>query len=155
MTGRFMAGIALAGALAGCNTVVVSSPGSLAGIEVNGAPNPASRVLMVSNEGYFLFHCLPLVTGSMEWSPNEKKLYNDIELFTDHMKADRMLDAMRRYADSMDCDLVDIVVNDKNTCPVGFLDVQDWANTLIAYRSTTYSGVLCPRARKAEGSIRK
>ena len=155
MTGRLMAGIALAGALAGCNTVVVSSPGSLSGIKVHGAPNPADRVIMVANDGYFLFHCLPLVTGSMEWSPKDKALCNDMEFFTDHMKADKMLDAMRRYADSLNCDLVDIVVNDKNECPIGFLDFSDMANTVIAYRSTTYSGVLCPRAKTAEGSIRK
>ena len=155
MTGRLMAGIALAGALAGCNTVVVSSPGSLSGIEVNGAPNPADRVLMVANDGYFLFHCLPLVTGSMEWSPSERKLRNDMEFFTNHMTGEKMLDAMRRYADSLNCDLVDIVVNDKNECPIGFLDITDIANTVIAYRSTTYSGVLCPRAKTAEGSIRK
>ena len=67
----------------------------------------------------------------------------------------KMLDAMRRYADSLNCDLVDIVVNDKNECPIGFLDITDIANTIIAYRSTTYSGVLCPRAKTAEGSIRK
>ena len=155
MTGRLMAGIVLAGAWAGCNTVVVSSPGSLGGIKVNGAPNPADRVVMVANDGYFLFHCLPLVTGSMEWSPSERKLRNDMEFFTNHMTGEKMLDAMRRYADSMDCDLVDIVVNDKNVCPVGFLDITDIANTIIAYRSTTYSGVLCPRAKTAEGSIRK
>ena len=150
-----MAGIALAGALAGCNTVVVCSPGSLSGIEVNGAPNPADRVVMVANDGYFLFHCLPLVTGSMEWSPSEKALRNDMEFFSNHMTGEKMLDAMRRYADSLNCDLVDIVVNDKNECPIGFLDITDIANTIIAYRSTTYSGVLCPRAKTAEGSIRK
>ena len=124
-------------------------------IVMNGAPNPADRVVMVANDGYFLFHCLPLVTGSMEWSPSERKLRNDMEFFTNHMTGEKMLDAMRRYADSLNCDLVDIVVNDKNECPIGFLDITDIANTIIAYRSTTYSGVLCPRAKTAEGSIRK
>ena len=155
MTGKLMAGIALAGVLAGCNTVVVSSPGTLRGVEVNGARNPADRVLMVSNEGYFLFHCIPLVTGSTEWSPSEKKLRNDVEFFSNRMTGEKMLAAMTRYADSMNCDLVDIVVIDKNSYPIGLFDLQGWANTILADRSITYSGVLCPRGGAVKGGNRK
>ena len=145
MMKRLFAGLALAALAAGCNTVVISSPGTLRGIDVNGAGGRADRVISISNEGYFLFHCLPIVTGSTDWVPAEKRISGGSELFENHMTGDRMTDAMFRYAASLDCDLVDIVVNDKNECPLGLLGIQDWFNTVIAYRSITYSGVLCPR----------
>ena len=80
----------------------------------------------------------------------EKRISGGSEFFENHMTGDRMTDAMFRYAASLDCDLVDIVVNDKNECPLGVLDVTDWFSTLIAYRSITYSGVLCPRSRSGK-----
>ena len=152
---RLIAGFALAVLAAGCNTVVISSPGTLRGIDVNGACGRADRVISISNEGYFLFHCLPIFTGSTDWVPAEKRISGGVELFENHMTGDRMTDAMFRYAASLDCDLVDIVVNDKNECPLGVLDVTDWFSTLIAYRSITYSGVLCPRSRSGKEAVGK
>ena len=152
---RLFAGLALAAVAAGCNTVVISSPGTLSGVDVNGAGGRADRVISISNEGYFLFHCLPIVTGSTDWIPAEKRISGGAELFENHMTGDRMTDAMFRYAASLNCDLVDIVVNDKNECPLGVLDVTDWFSTLIAYRSITYSGVLCPRSRSGKEAVGK
>ena len=152
---RLFAGIALAALAAGCNTVVISSPGTLRGIDVNGAGGRADRVISISNEGYFLFHCLPIVTGSVEWMPAEKRISGGSEFFSNQLAGDKMMDAMCRYADSMDCDLVDIVVIDKNECPLGVLGIQDWICTLIAYRDITYSGVLCPRNRSGKEAVGK
>jgi len=152
---RLFAGLALAALAAGCNSVIVSSPGSLRGVDVNGANGRADRVISISNEGYFLFHCLPLATGSTDWMPTERRISGGTELFANHMTGDKMTDAMFRYAASLDCDLVDIVVNDKNECPLGVLAVSDWFGTLIAYRSITYSGVLCPRSRSGKEAVGK
>lgn len=154
MKGLF-AGLALAVVAAGCNTVVISSPGTLRGVDVNGAGGRADRVISISNEGYFLFHCLPLVTGSTDWVPEEKRMSGGSEFFENNLAGDRMMRAMCRYADSLDCDLVDIVVNDKNECPLGVLDVTDWFNTVIAYKAITYSGVLCPRGQAGKGAVGK
>ena len=155
MMNKLLAGLALAVSTAGCASVIVSSPGTLAGVDVNGAGGRADRVLMVSNEGYFLFHCLPLVSGDLTWVPAERTINSGSEFFKNHLTGDAMMGTMCRYADSMDCDLVDIVVNDKNECPLGLFSLQEWVNTVIAYRSITYSGVLCPRKHAAKGGVRK
>lgn len=147
--------LAAAAMVAGCSTVTMSSPGTLSGVDVKGAGGRADRVISISNEGYFLFHCIPLVTGSTEWSPSEKKLRNDVEFFSNQMTGEKMLAAMTRYAESMNCDLVDIVVIDKNSYPIGLFDLQGWANTILADRSITYSGVLCPRGGAVKGGTRK
>ena len=152
---RLFAGLALAALAAGCNSVVISSPGTLRGVDVNGAGGRADRVISISNEGYFLFHCLPIVTGSADWVPSEKRISSESDFFSNNLTGDRMMDAMCRYAASMDCDLVDIVVNDKNECPLGVMDVTDWFSTLIAYRAITYTGVLCPRSRPGKEVVGK
>ena len=152
---KLFAGIALAALAAGCNTVVISSPGTLRGIDVNGAGGRADRVIAISNEGYFLFHCLPIVSGSVEWVPSERRVSEGSEFFSNQLAGDKMMDAMCRYADSMNCDLVDIVVIDKNECPLGVLSIQEWISTLIAYRDITYSGVLCPRNRSGKEAVGK
>ena len=152
---RLFAGLALAALAAGCSSVVISSPGTLRGVDVNGAGGRADRVISISNEGYYLFHFIPLVSGSTFWNHKEKCMSNAPELFSNHLAGDKMMGAMCRYADSMDCDLVDLVVNDKNECPFGVLGVTDWFATVIAYRSITYSGVLCPRRRPGKEGARK
>jgi len=152
---RLFAGIALAAMATGCSTVVVSSPGTLRGIDVNGAGGRADRVISISNEGYYLFHFLPIATGCVEWMPAEKRIGEGFEFFSNQLSGDKMMDAMCRYADSMDCDVVDIVVNDKNECPLGVLGIQDWISTVIAYRDIVYSGVLCPRKRSGREAVGK
>ena len=152
---RLFAGLALAALATGCSTVVVSSPGTLRGIDVNGAGGRADRVISISNEGYYLFHFLPIVTGSVEWMPSEKRIGEGFEFFSNHLAGDKMMDAMCRYANSMDCDVVDIVVNDKNECPLGLTGIIDWFNTVVAYRAITYSGVLCPRGKSGKEAVGK
>ncbi|MBR3222812.1 MAG: hypothetical protein IKF72_11365 [Kiritimatiellae bacterium] len=150
-----LAALALAAA-SGCATVHISSPGTLAGVDVKGAGGRADRAIMVSNGGIYLFHCIPMVSGCMEWVPGANGVDGGAELFTDNLAGKKMMAALCRYADSRGCDLVDIVINDKNECKVGFFDLTDWASTLLAYRSITYSGVLCPRAeRNAKGKVEK
>ena len=143
-------------AASGCATVRISSPDTLAGVDVKGAGGRANRAIMVSNGGIYLFHCMPIVSGSMEWVSGANGVRGGAELFSDNLAGEKMMAALCRYADSLGCDLVDIVVNDKNECNVGFFDITDWANTLLAYRSITYSGVLCPRAEQiAKGGPEK
>lgn len=154
-TRTIFAALALVAA-AGCASVQISSPGTLAGVDVKGAGGRANRAIMLSNGGIYLFHCIPMVSGSTKWVPGANGINGGAELFSDNLAGEKMMAALCRYADSRGCDLVDIVINDKNECKVGFFDLTDWASTLLAYRSITYSGVLCPRAEQiAKGEVEK
>lgn len=154
-TRTIFAALALVAA-SGCATVHISSPGTLAGVDVKGAGGRANRAIMVSNGGIYLFHCIPIVSGSMKWVPGANGVDGGADFFSDNLAGEKMMAALCRYADSRGCDLVDIVVNDKNTCNVGFFDITDWVNTVLPYRSITYSGVLCPRAEQiAKGEVEK
>lgn len=128
--------------LSGCSTVIISSPGTLSGVDVKGANGKADRVIMVANEGYYLFQGLPLVAGDVTWDCEEKEISGGIKLFSHQLSGDRMLEAISRYAEKENCDLVDVVVNNKCECNVNLFSLGDIFRTIVGYNAITYSGVL-------------
>ena len=137
--------VAAAVLVGGCTTVEISQPGSLKGLDVKGAGGKADRAIMLGNEGYFLFHCIPLVCGDVTWDAKKGGIVDEISFFSDELKGDRMAVAMFHYAESQNCDLVDLVINNKCESKIGLFGLMDWFNTLVAYQGVTYSGVLRPR----------
>lgn len=131
--------------LGGCSTVAISSKGSLNGVDVKGAAGKADQAIMVANEGYYLFQCWPLVSGSTEWDSRRREIRDDISFFSNEIVGDKMINAMFNYANSRDCDLTDIVINNRCTCNIGLFGLLDWFNTIVGYQAVTYSGVLRPR----------
>lgn len=135
-------GITAAALLSGCCTVLISSPGTLAGVDVKGADGKADRVIMVANEGYYLFQMIPIVSGDVYWDETENEVKGGIRLFSEQLVPTRMLNAICRYAERENCELVDVVINDKYIAPIGLFDIQSWFTTIIGYSAVTYSGVL-------------
>ena len=129
----------------GCATVEISSPGTLTGVDVKGAGGKADRAIMVANEGYYLFQAWPLVAGDMTWNANRGEIVGEPAFFSNELKGDKMVNAMVKYANSRNCDLTDIVVNNKSECKIGLFGLLDWFNTIVGCQAVTYSGVL--RAR--------
>lgn len=137
--------IAAAVLVGGCTTVEISSPGSLKGMNVKGAGGKADRAIMLGNEGYYLFQCIPLVAGDVTWDSRKGGIVDEIVLFSDELAGDRMANAMFRYAESQDCDLVDLVINNRTECKIGLFGLLDWFQTIVACHGVCYSGVLRPR----------
>ena len=139
--------VALAAAMliGGCTTVEISSPGTLKGIDVKGAGGQADRVIMLGNEGYYLFQFIPLAVGDVTWDEKKGGIVNEISFFSDELAGDRMANAMFRYAESQDCDLVDLVINNRTECKIGLFGLMDWFNTVVGCQGVCYSGVLRPR----------
>ena len=137
--------IAAAVLVGGCTTVEISSPGSLKGVNVKGAGGKADRAIMLGNEGYYLFQCIPLVAGDVTWDSRKGGIVDEIVLFSDELAGDRMANAMFRYAESQDCDLVDLVINNRTECKIGLFGLLDWFQTIVACHGVCYSGVLRPR----------
>lgn len=139
------AAVAAAVLVGGCTSVEISSSGSLKGVDVKGAGGNAERVVMLGNECYYLFHAWPIVGGDLSWDAKTSGIGEGISFFTDELKGDRMANVIFRYAESRNCDLVDLVINDKQEAPIGLFGILDWFNTVVAYKNVTYSGVLRPR----------
>ena len=129
----------------GCTTVEISSPGSLKGVDVKGAGGNADRAIMLGNEGYYLFQSIPLVAGDVSWDAKKGGIVNGVSFFSDELAGDRMANAMFRYAESQDCDLVDLVINNRSECKIGLFGLMDWISTVVGCQGVCYSGVLRPR----------
>ena len=121
--------IAVAGSLlaAGCSTVAISEKGSLAGVDVKGADGKADRTLCVSNEGGWLFNTIPLCAASMDWSARKNGIDGlSVALFSNETSVPRLMDVFYRYAERENCDVVDVVVDNRTTYPVGeFLTMRE------------------------------
>ena len=140
-----VAAVAAAVLVGGCTTVEISSPGSLKGVDVKGAGGKADRAIMLGNEGYYLFQCIPLVAGDVTWNERKGGIVNEISFFSNELAGDRIANAMFRYAESQNCDLVDLVINNRSDCKIGLFGLMDWFNTVVGYQGVCYSGVLRPR----------
>lgn len=129
-------GLSAALLLVGCNTVAVSNPGSLAGIDVKGARGKADRIVTLGTECYYLLWSLPLVSGNMtDWDTAVNKPKNTVSFFADETSLKKLKDMLYRYADSHDCDVCDIIYECEDDADVNF----------IQSRSASVSGVLVPR----------
>ena len=137
-----------AGALAcgGCATVEMSAPNSLAGIDVKGAEGKADRFIMISNEGYFFFWTVPVVAGDMStWNDHQRKLESTISFFSAETRVQKLTDILYHYADSMNCDAVDLVIDDNTNCAPGFFGIVDIFRTVFGCQSVVVSAVLKKR----------
>ena len=137
------AAIAAAVLVGGCSTVNMSEKGSLAGIDVKGANGNAERTLCVGNEGCFIFNTIPLISGDMDWNAKKKGIDTwAISPFKNETTVQRLTDAFYRYAESMNCDAVNVVVDDRTQYPIGILDLWTYVFTTHELYVT---GVLKPR----------
>ena len=135
---RIMILLAGALALAGCNTVAISSPGSLDGVKVKGAGGQASRVITIGTDGYYLLWSVPLFAGNMTlWDSTRHRLRDSVRFFSEETSPQKLQDILYRYAEELDCDVVDVVLNDRDS--VDFM--------LFQGQSTSISAVLVPRKK--------
>ena len=132
-----MASVAGGLLMAGCSTVSISEKGSLKGVDVKGADGRADRTLCVSNEGGWLLNTIPLCAASMDWNERKNGLDGlDVSFFRDETSLPRLMDAFYRYAERENCDVVDIVVDNRTTYPVG---------EILTMREIMVTGVLKER----------
>lgn len=137
--------VLLAGVLSGCATVKLSSPGSLAGVDVKGAQGKADKMLFLSNEGYYFFQTFPVVCGDITWNTKEKEIEGGSAFFSNQLDGDLLMKAFYNYAERENCDVVDVVIHDRSECKVGLFGLMDWFCTIFGYNSVALSGVLRPR----------
>ncbi len=141
----FPAAVAIAAAVlvGGCSTVKMSEKGSLSGIDVRGADGKADRTLCVGNEGCFLFNTIPLISGDMDWNAKKKGIDTwALSVFKNETTVQRLTDAFYRYAESENCDVVDVVVDDRTQYPVGIMDFEKY---IFMSHELYVTGVLKPR----------
>ena len=93
--------VLLAGVLSGCATVKLSSPGSLAGVDVKGAQGKADKMLFLSNEGYYFFQTFPVVCGDITWNTKEKEIEGGSAFFSNQLDGDLLMNVPTETVDYM------------------------------------------------------
>ena len=122
--------------LAGCNTVAISQPGSLVGVDVKGADGRADRVITIGNDCYFLLWTLPLISGNMtDWDSKGNCLENSVKIFSNEITQQKLQDMLFRYADMLGCDVTDVIYRCDDDAEINIVQCQ----------SASVSGVLVPR----------
>ena len=102
-------------AAAGCATVRYSSPKMLKGIDIQGAGGPPERLVLVDTSGFYFLWTIPIVSGDMRWNEKTRSIEGGTVFFRDMVGLDELQNALVKIAESQNCDLVDISVQDSDT----------------------------------------
>ena len=130
----------------GCASVEISSPRSLEGVEIKGTnPGDYNRVIVLENDGYFLFSYIPLIAGNMKWDTKRQCIKNGPSLFYTETTIQPMLDTLYNYAERENCDVVDVIINNRTEYGFDLTSLTGLFKAVIGCEPINVSAVL--RAR--------
>ncbi len=90
-------------ALTGCATVELSSAGKMKG---------GDRLLVIQNDGYELFWCIPLWSGRLTWNAAKNDIDASTVFFRNDSNTQRLYEMAMRVAERENCELVDVTFID-------------------------------------------
>lgn len=140
----FAAGAALF--TTGCASVEISSPNALDGVEIKGSkPGDINRVIVLENDGYFLFSYIPLAAGNMKWSPTKQDIKGGPCFFSSETVTQPMLDSLYHYAEREKCDVIDVIINNRTEYGFDLTSLMGLFKAIIGCEPINVSGVLRQR----------
>lgn len=98
---------------AGCAQIDLSSPGSLAKVEVLGATTRCDRQIVIRNTGFYAFG-YTLISGDLEWDEKKHDIKGGPKFFTDMSRIEWCYDALQHIAKRENRDLVDVVFTENS-----------------------------------------
>ncbi len=130
---------------AGCFSLETADLGEavVPGMRVHaGAGGPVSHIV-VANDGWYLFHALPLATGNAS-----DKASFPFRFFTDDVKEDILQGRLTKYAAATDCDVADLALlsDDQVLLSIPGLNIPLPLPYIITYRRMQISAVLTKHA---------
>ena len=134
----------------GCASVEYSSPGKLNNISVKGAPGAeAGQHVAITTSGYYMFWCIPLVSGDLRWDDAKREIKGGASFFTDQVGFQELQTALQKIAETRNCDLADVNFHDSD----GFYADVSYAGIVGAFLGSSQMGVsavLVPRETAAK-----
>ena len=99
----------------GCASVEYSSPGKLKNISVKGAPGAeAGRHVAITTSGYYMFWCIPLVSGDLQWDNEKREIKGGFSFFSDQVSVQDLQTALQKIAETRNCNLADVNFHDSD-----------------------------------------
>lgn len=128
----------------GCATISTTKAGRLDGIVVKGAAGQPREHVCLTTTGEHMFWAIPLGSGRFRWNEETKTMETETAWFQDNVGINELQEALLKYADSRNCDVVDISFVDSDTSYAG-VSYEGIIGILFGSSSMGVSGVLVPR----------
>ncbi|MBE6382889.1 MAG: hypothetical protein E7049_07765 [Lentisphaerae bacterium] len=148
MIGSVLAASAMA-VCSGCATISTSKVGTLDGITVKGAEGAPVEHVWLGTYGEYLFWTIPLGTGRFYWNEKKNKLETGIAWFQDCVGIGELQEALLKYAESRNCDVVDVSYYDADTSYAG-ASYEGLIGMFFGSSEMGVSALLVPRGNAAE-----
>jgi len=136
--------------MTGCASVEYSSPGMLKNVSVKGAPGAeAGQHVAITTSGYYMFWCIPLVSGDLRWDDAKREIKGGFSFFSDQVGFQELQTALQKIAETRNCDLADVNFHDSD----GFYADVSYAGIVGAFFGSSQMGVsavLVPRETAAK-----
>ena len=128
----------------GCATITTSTEGRLDGVVVKGADGAPVEHVWLGTSGEYLFWSIPIATGRFRWNEKTRKLETGTAWFKDCVSLADVQDALQKYAEGRNCDIVDVSIFDADTSYAG-LSYEGLLGMFFGSSSMGVSAVLVPR----------
>ncbi|MBP5638868.1 MAG: hypothetical protein J6X55_05295 [Victivallales bacterium] len=134
----------------GCATITSTSYSTLDGVKLNGTDRKPSEVVFIESTGFYILWQIPICSGDIRWNSEKKSIEGGVSIFKDHVSLANLQNAITNYADSRNCDLVDVIYNDTNA---SYVEVSETGliGALFCSATINVSAVLVPRNSDKEG----
>ena len=111
---------ALIALAAGCASVTYTSPGMLDNVSVKGVEGrKPGQAVLIDTSGFYMFWTIPLVSGDLRWNEQKKSIEGGTSFFKDQVGVNELQSALLKIAESRNCDLADVYVQDSDASYAG------------------------------------
>ena len=143
--------VAFAVLITGCATITSTPYDKLDGVKLNGTDRKPSEVVFIESTCYYILWQVPICSGDIRWNSKKKSIEGGVSFFKDHISLANLQNAITNYADSRNCDLVDVIYNDTNA---SYAEASETGliGALFCSATINVSAVLVPRNNEKEGT---
>ena len=146
--------VALAACATGCATIAHSSPDALKGVKIRGVAGEPGELVFIDTSGFYMFWCIPLMTGDVRWNEETKTIEGGTYMFRDFVSLSDVQTALIKYAESRNCDLAEVYNNDSDTSYAG-VSYGGAIGTCFGCSRMSVSAILVPRRPKTAMEVGK
>jgi hypothetical protein len=142
--------VAFAVLITGCATITSTSYDTLDGVKLDGTDRKPSEVVFIESTGFYILWAVPIFSGNIKWNSEKKNIEGGVSFFKDNISLAYLQNAITNYADSRNCDLVDVIYNDTNA---SYAEASETGliGALFCSATINVSAVLVPRTNEKEG----
>lgn len=139
--------------LTGCASIEMSSPNSMAGIELSGVDGELDRIAVVTNNGLYILWTFPLGSGDMRWNDKKQTINGKTALFQDYSGLEEAMYALGKVAERENEEASEVIALDNSLVTMELFSYQGAAMGLFGLNSINLSAVLCNKKTSSRTNL--